>query len=259
MITTTKSLLVSLAILVAGCGVDAMDDDGQEVGVGGGIDDLPIHKITANGMLPSKIRATTIGLAKLDATAVSNSGLINTAAGRELLTYIVSCAYQPQQTVTGTMTISPYTTFTFQGAVGLSPLWYKGALSASDRRWVSACVMARANYYGTTVSISLQGNHSALAIDFDQDYGIDEGAFFGDILSGGTPQMGACMGIDQAHDNTQGDLPIRKCAAGSAWCGYTFVGNCSDNCTTSTTFPYAGCAVSHYQEVVSVKLNGIPD
>jgi len=252
-VIANKHLLVSLALL-AGC-IDANDSDDSSAEQP---DVDTIYKISANGMLPSKIHATSIGLAKLDATAVSNSGLINTASGRELLSYIVSCAYQPTQTVTGTMTISPYTQYTFTGQVGLSPLWFKGALSASDRRWVSACVLARSNYYGTTVNISLQGNHAALAIDFDQDYGIDEGGFFGDILSGGTSQMGACMGVDQAHDNTQGDLPIRKCAAGQAWCGYTFVGDCNTACTSSG-FPYAGCAVSNYQEVISVKLNGIPD
>lgn len=249
----SKHLLISLALL-AGC-IDANDSDDTS-------SDQPdvdtIYKISANGMLPSKIRATSIGLAKLDATAVSNSGLINTAAGRELLSYIVSCAYPPSQSVTGTMTISPYTQFTFTGQVGLTPLWFKGPLTASDRRWVSACVLARSNYYGTTVNISLQGNHSALALDFDQDYGIDEGAFFGDILSGGTAQEGACMGVDQAHDNTQGDLPIRKCAAGQTWCGFVSVGMCNTGCT-STGFPYAGCGAAQYQEVISVKLNGVPD
>jgi hypothetical protein len=252
----TKHLLVSLALL-AGC-VDAIDDvtsdpasdDAQ------GLDDVS-HKISANGMPPGSVAATSLGLSALTDTAISNSGLVASANGRQFLSYVIGCAWGPNHSTTIAIPLGGNVTFT--GAIGLADYWNKSALTVADRHWVTACVMARVNYFSLNVTISLQGNNAALALDYDQNYGIDEGAFFGDILGGGgAAVMGACMGVDQAHDNTQGDLPHRKCAADTSYCGFTYLGTCRTTCTT-TTFPYTGCAPTNWHEVISVKLNGVPD
>jgi len=245
----TRSLVVSL-ILASACGVDYQDPEPS-----GPPPDSTVYKLAANALLPSKIVASNWGTRTLTPALIAAS--TNTQDGRDFLTYLVGCSLSPGHNITATQTLFPFQTYTFNGEIGLGNAWTSRALTTAERHWTSACVLARANYFGTTVSISLQGSNSLLAIDFDQDYHVDEGAFWGDILSGTTAIEHSCMGVDQAHDNTQSDLPYRKCAAGGPeWCNFTFHNNCNSYCTT-TTFPYAGCG--SYNEVISVKLYGVPD
>jgi hypothetical protein len=247
-----KTILLA-TILVGACGVEQLDTDEPVQGA-------EPWKIGANGLLPGKIQGSTLGTAALTPAALTASGMMNSSDGRDFASYLIGCALTPSQSITAQQQAFPYTAYTFTGAIGLGTEWTRSALTTSDRKWVSACVLARVNYYGQSVTISLQGNNTALAIDFDQDYHIDEGAFWGDILAGGVTEH-SCMGVDQAHDNTQGDLPLRKCAAGSSWCAFTDHGLCTSACTGSV-FPYSNCAVTfpaQNLEVISVKLYGNPD
>jgi hypothetical protein len=244
----TRSIIVSL-ILASACAVDYQDPEPS-----GPPPDSTVYKLAANALLPGKITGSTWGAQILTPSLIAST--TNTQDGRDLLTYLLGCALKSGSSITAQQTAFPYQTYTFYGAIGLGTDWQTRSLTTAERHWVSACVLARANYFGTSINISLQGSHPGLAIDLDQDYHVDEGAFWGDILSG-TLSEHSCMGVDQAHDNTQSDLPYRKCAAGgSQWCNFTFHNNCNTYCSTST-FPYAGCGGA--QEVISVKLYGNPD
>jgi len=242
----TRAFIVSL-ILASACGVDYQDDPAPP--------DKAPYKLAANALLPGKILATNWGTHTLTSSVIAAT--TNTQDGRDYLTYLIACSLASGNSITATQTLFPFDTYTFYGEDGLGSAWKSRALTVSERRWTTACILSRSNYYGTIVNISMQGSNTALAIDFDQDYHVDEGAFWGDVLSGGTAVENSCMGVDQAHDNTQSDLPYRKCAAGGAeWCNFSYHNMCNAYCTT-TTFPYAGCG--NFNEVISVKLYGIPD
>jgi hypothetical protein len=235
----TKHFLVSL-ILVAGC-LDTVDDDSPVTD--------PIAKISTNSLLPTDIVVTSLGLATLTPDAITAAGLTANQQTIDYLQYVLYCSLPATTTITIAGTA-------YRGQLGLAPSWLTGPLSDSDRHLVTGCVLARSNATGTTVSISLDSANSAILGSGDAGYGVDEGAFFGDILGGGTGSMGACIGVDQAHDPLQSTLPQRKCAANQSYCNFTSYGLCSTACTTAT-YPYAGCGGT--AEVVSVKLAGTPD
>ncbi|MGH9884580.1 MAG: hypothetical protein ACREBE_03575, partial [bacterium] len=81
------------------------------------------------------------------------------------------------------------------------------------------------------------------------DYELEEGAFWGNVFTNlGAVSGYSCNGVDQAADDTIGDLPLRECAewdgvesSNASPCGFHYAGLCSTACTTATA-PYSGCS-----------------
>lgn len=101
---------------------------------------------------------------------------------------------------------------------------------------VSACLLARVNAYGRTVTISMRGSRPALATTASEAAGfsLEEGAFYGDVFTAddGPIVANACRGRDQAAGET-GDLVDRDCTEpgdvpGRTVCGFTDAGDCAD-------------------------------
>lgn len=226
--------LASASLLVVGCvGEDpSLREEGQEA--------IALNRIALNGIVANRVVATaiadnplsvgTVG-GELQANPVSNP-LMSSAEGREYFAYIVSCAMPAGQVVQGTSSGVPYS---FPGSVGLAPAWETRALTDSERRWVSACLLARVNAYGVSVTISMRGDHQALVptMSEEEQFGLIEGSFYGDIFTADQSKMEmvACRGAGQAAGET-GGLVDRDCtepaANGLTVCGMRYAGDCLD-------------------------------
>lgn len=190
--------------------------------------------VVDNRIAANRIAANRIALNALSENRIARNDLLLDGTDTEVFAYVVSCALRAGQTITATF---EGTTHTFEGEIGLAPKWVHRALNASERRWVSACLIARVNKYEVSVPISIHGPHSALSVSKDeaQTYTVEEGAFYGDVFRPvGEPIVWvACRGRDQAAGET-GQLDDRDCAEpdptnpGFTQCGFTYAGDCAD-------------------------------
>lgn len=201
---------------------------------------IALNRIALNGIVANRVAATAIaenplavGRSEsiLQANPVSDP-LLRTAEGREYLAYIVSCA-MPAGTVLET--VSGEERYSFGGSIGLAPGWEHRAMTESEKRWVSACLLARVNAYGISVAVSMRGDHaSLLPTDGEREaFGQSEGAFYGNVFSAAEDRMEmfACRGAAQAAGEG-GGLVHRDCAEpaanGLTVCGFRYVGDCLD-------------------------------
>ena len=136
--------------------------------------------------------------------ALADPSLASTAAKRAQLTYLVRCALPAEVAVYADHN---GTRFTFPGSLGLAPRWIDEAMTPSEERWVSACLLAHVNAIGASVPISLRATPPpvpALTVSDDeaQSFSMFEGGFFGNLY---TPEPVAytCRGArtpSQEHD-----------------------------------------------------------
>jgi hypothetical protein len=204
-----------------------------------------VPKLAVNGLTPSVLTNSQLVTGVLDSAGAAAMGSDSDA--RRVLAYAVGCALDATQSVAFTVDGVDYTSV---GAMGVAPGWTTNPLSASEAAWVSACMISRVNLTGTSVAISDRGAATGLVTTAAEraSYQVEEGAFWGNVFVDlGSFAAYSCNGVDQAADDTQGDLPNRECAqwdgvAGSdrSPCGMSYAGLCSDACTT--TGPYAGCS-----------------
>lgn len=223
------------ASLLVGCvdeGPTLREHEGQPA--------ITLNRITLNGIVSNRMVATAIAENSL---AIGNNGtrltvnpvsdpLLSTAEGREYFAYIVGCAMPTGKVVEA---VSGGQTIAFEGSIGLAPDWETRAMSGSEKRWVSACLLARVNAYGISVQISMRGEHAALTPSEGEvdAFNLVEGAFYGDVFTNTDEKMEmiACRGASQAAGET-GGLVNRDCtepaANGLTQCGFTYAGDCLD-------------------------------
>ncbi|CAN5906634.1 hypothetical protein BH11MYX2_BH11MYX2_29940 [soil metagenome] len=172
--------------------------------------------------------------------------LLDTPQDRELFSFIVTCAI-PQGVVLTAHNPNTNEDFTFLGEVGLAPAWQTRALNGSERRWVTACLLARVNNNDVTVQISMRGPHDELTADATEKatYSLEEGAFFGDVFTdpNGDIEAYACRGRAQAAgEPTSGPLADRDCTEpdpanpGKTLCGMFYAGDCADFAPPVSTY-----------------------
>ncbi len=156
----------------------------------------------------------------------NNTNLASTPDGRQVLKYIARCALP-----LGIDLIAEVNgqTYTFPGRLGLTPDWADHPLSASGRRWMTACLLAHTNYFGITVPISLRGETAALATSTGERdaYPVAEAAFFGDLFAD-PPYTASCIAPHQTGDSPY--LDLRVCAepdGDTSKCGFGLAGYCS--------------------------------
>jgi len=242
-----------LLVVLSACAV--------EPGIGSPTD-TNVPRIAVNSLSPSALAGSGLTTATLDAAGAAAMG--QTASARQVLSYAAGCALGADQTLSYTV---DGTTTTLQGAMAIAPAWTGRSLTASEAAWVSACVLARVNLTSQVVQISARGAEAGLATTAGEqaDYQVEEGAFWGNaFVDLGTIDGYACDGVDQAADDSYGDLPLRECAQpdGTALssltpCGFHYAGLCGSACATSS--PYAGCSFlggAGHAEVVTAFLYG---
>jgi hypothetical protein len=190
--------------------------------------------------------------------ALANPALASTAAKRDHLSYLVRCALPEHIRV-----YAEYggERFTFQGSLGLAPRWLDAALTLSEERWVSACLLAHVNYFGKHVLVSMRAIPPPVPAleashDEQQTFAIFEGGFFGNLFLP-EPVAYTCPG---ERTPTQANDPIlqdRVCTQETGattgegtpvtLCDFLVTGRCED----STSFTVKGM---YYSEVIFVYL-----
>jgi hypothetical protein len=250
--------LVLLVVAIAACAVEPQDGSPA-----GSSDDVP--RIIANSLPPSSLAGSALAMAQLTTTSAASMGATTNA--RKVLGYAVECALSDTQSVTFTV---DGTTTTLTGIMGMVPAWTTRALTWDEAAWVSACVFARVNLTSTSVVISARGSSAGLSTTSGElsTYQVEEGAFWGNaFVDLGAITAYACNGVDQALDDSYGDLVVRQCAqwdevpgSGLTPCGFHFTGACSDVCMTSAP-PYGDCPYLSGKpraQVVTTFLYGTP-
>lgn len=213
-----KSILLFSLIAMTGACVDQPEDNSDVT-----ITDTP--RLAVNGMLPSQMQYTNLDQAPLTSTAIGY--LAATSDGRAFLNYLVGCALDGTQSITANG-------YTFTGSVGLVTAWPTRSITLSERRWVSACIIARTNYIGTSQQVSIRGPHPALAVSSDSGYNKEEGAYYGDVFSGATMRR-ACSDPG-TYDGSLIGYKGRRCSfedannGGHTMCGYDWDLDCGPHC-----------------------------
>jgi hypothetical protein len=200
------------------------------------VNKITSNKITSNRLELNKITSNKITSNKITSNSykITSNQLIFTEEGRELLTYLVSCAIPAGVTLEATHAGVVYV---FAGEIGLAPKWITHALRDGEQRWVSACLLARVNRFGISVPISIRGPHAALTVTEAEaaDYPREEGAFYGNVFVPLNQPIiwYACRGRDEAASES-GSLDLRDCAERDpanpnlTLCGFTYAGDCAD-------------------------------
>jgi hypothetical protein len=209
---------------------------------------LAVNALSANRLAVNRLSVNGLSAASADLTILASDD-----GGRELLSYLISCALPADASVT----VGDYAFF---GQLGLARTWIDQPLRAFDRRWVSACLLARVNYFGVSVRLSLRGPAGQLTTSTAEraTYPLFEGAFWGDIFAGAGQDKNACSGRYKATAPQVGTMPLRECTVpdgtGLTRCGFTAAGVCEDICvgTIQSSDRYETCAGA--AQVISVYL-----
>jgi hypothetical protein len=171
--------------------------------------------------------------------------LAATPEQRHFLSYLVSCA------LPATVEVEAETErekFSFRGAMGLAPNWVERGLTLSEQRWVTACILARTNKFGSLIRISMRAQPPpvpALEASWQERlaYPLFEGGFFGNLFAD-PPVAYSCIGnrdpgvaLDRFRPMPADSiLPMRVCTESDyngassqlplTRCGFVDVGAC---------------------------------
>ena len=205
------------------------------------------NSVTQNALTQNALTENATFMAALEDTTPS-AGKGSPTRGRltrSLLEYVYSCAMPPPGVCssgnrTNVLDIElSDERLTLEGQLGVAPEWGTAECDLDCQRWVSACVLARTNAYGTPVDVSLRavGHNPALAVSEAEasEYTLHEGAFYGNIFNRedlATPRQG-CTG----EDADMAQLLGRICASPGGHCPI-FISKCTDRCDDAT-----GCKV----------------
>ena len=190
---------------------------------------LTANKLAANKLAANKLAANKLAANKLAANSLESHDLMATPDGREVMSYIVGCALPTG--ASASFTDPDGVAHEYSGWIGLAPGWATTVPTISERRWVSACVLARTNLYGLSVQISMRNtNNPILAVTReDANFNIPEAAFYGDLFAD-PPVLYACANRRFANSGDVARESMRACARSSDGittdCGLTFTGYC---------------------------------
>jgi hypothetical protein len=269
--------VASIWAVLAGCGTaeEGLEQGSSSATLEQAIEDERPPPNGANGTRPacfwahgSQQALRTLGGAALDQGGGLLASIPLTQVSqdcREVLRSAVECALTPEQSVSDPVTGELYT-----GWWGLAPSWLGNALDVDGRRYVTACMVQRLNYTGTTVPILLEGPHPAIAQSqtFGPAYPIEESTAFGDLFSSAVP-LGGLLPAFNVYVCWESLLPQscgllglpllfeeRICDGVPLLCGLTVLGPCSLSCVQNG--PYWSCKPNllapRWTQTVRVKL-----
>jgi hypothetical protein len=216
---------------------------------------LASNRLASNRLASNRLASNRLASNNLAANPDTDE-ILETEAGRDVYSYIVSCALPDTVTIEAEVpgaadTAPPASQYTcqnetcfFHGSLNLAPRWETHRLSKQGERWVSACLFARVNANDTAEAISLRGNNEGLIVSPEELelYTAEEGAFYGNLFINdpdpdSEPDWYACTGRAKAAcpgDTGCGGLGNRDCALedpanpGKTFCGFNYAGNCGD-------------------------------
>jgi uncharacterized protein YjbI with pentapeptide repeats len=224
--------------LPAGTCVTSTDIDGSSYQSCGsqGLDPAWLNGPATQGAVSEQVASCVMSQASAHGDSWSN----NRERLKTVFKYAAECALRSDQTMTATDWNG--NTLVWQGALGLADWWHSAPLSpapapkaaATGEELVSACLMARTNAFGKSVSVSLRARPElAPSATEAAQYARHEGAFMGNLFSA-TPTAKACSnaGGNWLWDAGTGAAMTggRQCADGTT-CGFEYVGACTSVCT----------------------------
>ncbi len=247
-----------LVLLAVGCGAetggdDEIDGDSEDIAEARGalVTDNAIipnaiipNAIIPNAIIPNAIIPNAIIPNAMDpgALAALQSDSPAGQLSRMFIRYVVSCALEPTQSFSFSWTETGGTVHAevYPGKLGIAPGWATGPLTdVTEQRLISACVAARTNWYGVTVTLSLRSKLDPLrtavqSAELDA-YPHVEGAFWGNLFTA-TPHINTCYVSANVNLSRAAN---RDCAAGHldangqpVPCGMiNILGDCSDYCS----------------------------
>ena len=228
---------------------------------------LASNRLASNRLASNRLASNRLASNSLSYVALSDtSDILDTPEGRDVYSYIISCALPEGITIVANVagaadTAPPDTNYTcsggvctFIGGLGLAPSWLDRRLDHNGQGWISACLFSRVNANDTAESISLRGRNGGLAVSpVEMElYTAQEGAFYGNLFIDDPdpsvpPDWHACIGeakLACPGDTGCGGLGNRDCAQenpanpGYTYCGFKYAGTCGDY-TPALPSPYA--------------------
>lgn len=221
----TQRWLLSL-FMVAGCAIETPDLTSTQSNVESG------NRLASNRLASNRLASNRLASNSLSAAALSAGSLIETEDGREVFSYIVSCALDSGDSIT--VEDSAGTPYSFDGQIGLAPGWADATPTVEERQWVTSCLLSRTNYFGVPVAISMRGAHPALETSPGEEeaFPVQEGTYYGDLFDPVAQSWYACGA--STWNEELGEEAKRLCSISedgtSTMCGFTYTGTCEDAC-----------------------------
>src|SRR5262245_12780220 len=134
----------------------------------------------------------------------STSGLMTTPGGREVVRYMVKCAYPAGHSLTQQDNMVPPNTYTFDGGLGVAPELEAGTCDPTCQERISGCMLAHVNNSGLHVGIWLVGPDAGIGWGYSPNYPYKEAAYFGNLFQNMSGYY--CAGKDMASGNAKGRL-----------------------------------------------------
>lgn len=200
--------------------------------------------ITVNGLTTVNGFVTVDGLLEVDNKGKPTvfpdaGGLMNSASGRSLISYIVKCALKSNQSIT--RKDSKRVAYTFTGGIGLAPEWFStsnGACGQACEEWVSACLLAHFNPTGTHENFVMVGANPAIGFDnpYKSPYEEKEAGFYGNVFMS-PPKAYYCASV-----LNDARLDSRTCADDGNFssCPMTPQGECSQDWPNGGAYTQTG-------------------
>jgi hypothetical protein len=245
-----KPLFVAVALAslsLPACGGTPGEDEGQtanvqEAAIPKGFGHPPICKalvgngLTSNGLTNSAVTANGGAVDALTSGPLTGEALMNNpiTSGTledpltiQVLQYVVSCALAPSQSVD--LTVSGQN-MSLNGEIGLATHWAhpNGSCDKTCQEWVSACVLARLDFLGQHVNISVRGDTPQLDACPKEiaEFSVREATYYGNVFS--SPQQRyACLSPKQTDIS-------RVCGSTDNGCVVDVLGSCPKFCEKPT-------------------------
>ncbi|KYF94321.1 hypothetical protein BE20_06880 [Sorangium cellulosum] len=224
------ALVLAVAALCTGACAAPLDpepsaeaEDGDASQAVGSNNALTSNALTSNALTAETSKALTSNALTADSENPLTAAALRDPAARTALKYIASCALPRGERLTLTIDGDEHS---FPGELGLAPRWGKegGSCDGACRSWVSGCVLARVNYLGERVRISLRGDRAELLADKIERaaFPVREATYYGDIFAA-RPLYRACL--------PQGISAIpRVCGPSLETCAIEVGGSCERLC-----------------------------
>ncbi len=211
-----RSMMLLSMIATLGCAGVEGDDDQEALG------QTQQAALTSNALTSNALTSNALTSNALTSNALTSNALTD-PNGRELLKYVTNCALPAGQSVEF---VSEGVTYSYPGHLGLAPEWglEDGSCNEECQGWVSACLLARLDYLGEKVTISLRGDKAALTPTLAEFamYTKREGTYYGNVFKP-TQERLACIAPGGAG------LP-RVCGPSTDNCVVDVIGTCNKTC-----------------------------
>ena len=172
---------------------------------GFGMNGYSMNGFGMNGLSTNGFGMNGLSLAGLASSSglSSTTGLMTTAGGRQVVQYMIKCAYPSGQSYTKQDQYGNW--YTFPGSIGIAPELATGPCDLDCQERISACMLAHVNNSGQHISIWMVGPDPGIGWASSPLYPYQEGAYFGNIFA--APWHGYyCAGNDMASGEVPGRL-----------------------------------------------------